>query len=82
MIHIFVEKIRDMKATVYVNNKYYNKKTFKILCHVKGNKIKWVGLDTFGEDYRFRYMTIRENSLGRYVTSEYFGGRVYINEIV
>ena len=70
-----------MKATVYINNKYYNKKTFKILCHVKGNKIKWVGLDTFGEDYRFRYMTIRENSLGRYVTSEYFGGRVYIRHI-
>ena len=70
-----------MRATVYINNKDYHKKTFRILCHVKRNKIKWVGLDTFGEDYRFRYMTIRENSLGEYVTSEYFGGRVYIRNI-
>lgn len=70
-----------MKATVHINNKYHHKKTLKVLCQVKRNKIKWVGLDTFGEDYRFRYMTIRENSLGRYVTSEYFGGRVYINNI-
>lgn len=70
-----------MEATVYVNNKYFYKKTFTIKCQVKKNKIKWVGLDTFGEDYRFRYMTIRENSLGRYVTSEYFGGRVYIEDI-
>jgi hypothetical protein len=70
-----------MIATVYINNKYYYKKTLTLDCEVKGNKIKWVGLDTFGEDYRFRYMTIKENSLGRYVTSEYFGGRVYIDNI-
>ena len=70
-----------MIATVYINNKYYYKKTLTLDCEVKGNKIKWVGLDTFGEDYRFRYMTIKENSLGRYVISEYFGGRVYIDNI-
>ncbi len=70
-----------MIATVYINNKYYYKKTLTLDCEVKGNKIKWVGLDTFGEDYRFRYMTIKENSLGRYVTSDYFGGRVYIQHI-
>ncbi len=70
-----------MIATVYINNKYYYKKTLTLDCEGKGNKIKWVGLDTFGEDYRFRYMTIKENSLGRYVTSEYFGGRVYIEDI-
>jgi len=70
-----------MRATVYINNKDYYKKTFRILCDVKGNKIKWVGLDTYGEDYRFRYMTINENSKGRYVTSKYFGGKVYIEDI-
>ena len=70
-----------MIATVYINNKYYNNKTLTLDCDVKGNKIKWVGLDTFGEDYRFRYMTIKENSIGRYVTSEYFGGKVYIEDI-
>lgn len=70
-----------MIATVYINNKYYYKKTLTLDCEVKGNKIKWVGLDTFGEDYRFRYMVIKENSLGRYVTSKYFGGRVYIEDI-
>jgi hypothetical protein len=70
-----------MEATVYINNKYYYKRTFTVKCEVKGNKIKWVGLDTYGEDYRFRYMTINENSKGRYVTSEYFGGRVYVLDI-
>ena len=70
-----------MIATVYINNKHYYKKTLKLDCEVKGNKIRWINMDTFGEDYRFRYMTIKENSLGRYVTSEYFGGRVYIESI-
>ena len=70
-----------MKATVYINNKYYHKKTLKVLCQVKGNKIKWVGLNSLGEDYRCRYMTIKENTLGKYVTSNYFGGRVYILDI-
>jgi len=66
-----------MKATVYINNKYHHKKTLKVLCQVKINKIKWVGLD----NYRCRYMTIKENTLGKYVTSNYFGGRVYILDI-
>lgn len=66
-----------MTATVYINNKYYHKKTLKVLCQVKRNKIKWVGLD----NYRCRYMTIKENTLGKYVTSNYFGGRVYILDI-
>jgi hypothetical protein len=70
-----------MEATVYINNKYYYKRTFTVKCEVKKNKIRWQGLDTFGEDYRFRFMEIRENSLGRYVTSNYFGGRVYIESI-
>ena len=70
-----------MTATVYINNKYYNKRTLTLDCEVVDNKIKWVGLDTYGEDYRFRFMKIRENSLGSYVISEYFGGRVYINKI-
>jgi len=70
-----------MKATVYINNKYHHKKTLKVLCHVKGNKIKWVGLNSLGEDYRSRYMIIKENTLGKYVTSKYFGGRVYILDI-
>ena len=70
-----------MTATVYINNKYYYKRTFTVKCEVKGNKIRWQGLDTYGEDYRFRFMEMRENSLGTYVLSEYFGGRVYIQNI-
>jgi hypothetical protein len=70
-----------MKATVYINNEYFYKRTLILDCEVQGNKIKWVGLDTYGEDYRFRFMKMRENSLGTYVISNYFGGRVYIESI-
>ena len=60
-----------MVAIIYVNNKKYQNKTFKI---------RW---DVYREDdRRFQYMTINENSKGRYVTSSYFGGRVYIKEII
>ncbi len=69
-----------MVSIIYVNNKKHQNKTFKVPCSFKRDKIRW---DVYREDdRRFQYMTINENSKGRYVTSSYFGGRVYIKEII
>jgi len=45
----------------------------------KGNKVKFISLDTFGEDYRNCWLKIYTTSKGEYFTSTYVGKRIYLN---
>jgi hypothetical protein len=45
-------------------------------------KIKFVGLDTFGDDYRMNWIKIQENNSGYFVRAKYFGGVVYIDNYI
>ena len=42
-------------------------------------KIKFVGLDTFGDDYRMNWIKVQENKSGYFIRAKYFGGVVYID---
>ena len=53
----------------------YNKTDFKRV----GNYIKMADMDTFGEDYRNKWVKIKSNSKGEYFTIKYLGNnRIYI----
>jgi hypothetical protein len=46
------------------------------------NKVRQIGMDTFGEDYRNRWIKLKESSNGVYFTASYFGNkRIYLANI-
>lgn len=46
----------------------------------KSNAVKSIGLDTFGEDYRNRWIKIRASEKGEFFTASYYGGhRMYLD---
>ena len=69
-----------VKLEIYANNPSYNKKNFEseALFDFSNEKIKFINLDTFGDDYRFNWIKVKENSKGFYIDFEYYGGRIYI----
>jgi len=69
-----------VKLKIYANNQSYNNKRFEneAFYDFFNEKIKFVNLDTFGDDYRFNWLKVKENSKGFYIEFEYYGGRIYI----
>ena len=69
-----------VKLKIYANNQSYNNKRFEneAFYDFFNEKIKFVNLDTFGDDYRFNWLKVKENSKGFYIDFEYYGGRIYI----
>jgi hypothetical protein len=69
-----------VELQLYADNKEYNKRRFtqEAYFDFENDKIKFVGLDTFGEDYRMKWVSIRETTKGYSIKYAYFGGAVYI----
>jgi hypothetical protein len=69
-----------VELQLYADNTQYNKKRFsqKAYFDFENDNIKFVGLDTFGEDYRMKWIKVQEKTKGYCIKSAYFGGVVYI----
>lgn len=75
-----IEEFPEVVLEIYANNPSYYKSRFKetALIDVNNEKIKFHQLDTFGDDYRMRWIKVKENSNGYYIDYDYFGGRIFI----
>ncbi len=73
-----------VKLKIYANNPSYNKRYFEseALFDFSNEKIKFINIDTFGDDYRFNWIKVKENSKGFYIDFEYYGGRIYIENYI
>ena len=72
---------QKVELELFNNSKSNYLSAFKqqALFDYNNEKIKFVGLDTFGDDYRMNWIKVQENKSGYFITAKYFGGVVYID---